>query len=294
MNVNPAVAAFLQATGPTTRARLTNDPTLEGVLISALAKARLAWPTIELSDDVFAAFLGARVEGTTLEALHVADAWLACGCARGVNAAQRAFDDVYLHRLALSLARTGTRPETVTEVVQRLRVQLLLGDGVPGLATFQARSDLHTWLRVVATREAARVEKPQQREVSSSDERMLGELTTSDPELGYLKELYRREVVVALTATLASLPARERRLLRHSLVDGLSIDEVGALFQVHRATAARWLERARELLSAQLRENLELRLKVDPAELEEVLQLVRSRIDVSVRRLLAVTAERHT
>jgi RNA polymerase sigma-70 factor (ECF subfamily) len=284
--------AFLAHATAATRARVSADPEFPAALRRALEQAHATWPDVALADEVFSGFLAERLEGTMLDALHVADAFLACACVRGVAAAQRAFDQVYLHRLALSLTRSRTRAETVEEVVQRLRVQLLVGErGEPGLVSFQARSDLHTWLRVVAVREAARVEKPAQREVASTDEAMLGELSATDPELGYLKALYRHEVLAALTAALATLPVRERRLLRHSLVDGLSIDELGALFQVHRATAARWLEKARELMSEALRSTLEERLKIDPAELEEVLSLVRSRLDVSVRRLLSSAAD---
>ena len=38
----------------------------------------------------------------------------------------------------------------------------------------------------------------------------------------------------------AALESRERNLLRYALGDGLSVDAIGTLYRVHRATAARW------------------------------------------------------
>jgi transposase len=36
--------------------------------------------------------------------------------------------------------------------------------------------------------------------------------------------------------------------LRYHHVDGLNIDEIGAIYRVHRVTAFRWLEKAKEQL----------------------------------------------
>jgi RNA polymerase sigma-70 factor (ECF subfamily) len=283
--------AFLSCLGAEERSKLATDPGLDAWLERTLETARAAWPNVLLADEVFLAFLGARVSGGSLESLIIADAWLACACERGDPIALSAFEVTHLKRLGIALARSGSRPETVAEVQQRLRVQLLVRSDTrpPGISTYQARSDLNAWLRVVAMREAARVDKERQRDGEVPDQLMLVELAASDPELAYLKDLYRREVVMALGAALAELPARERQLLRHHVVEGMSIDEIGVLFEVHRATAARWLERARELLCEIFRTQLRHQLNIPPSELDDILALVRSRLGVSVRHLLQVT-----
>jgi DNA-directed RNA polymerase specialized sigma24 family protein len=41
-----------------------------------------------------------------------------------------------------------------------------------------------------------------------------------------------------MAAAMDAMPPLERAVLRYQVVDGLSIDEIGALYDVHRATAA--------------------------------------------------------
>ena len=74
-------------------------------------------------------------------------------------------------------------------------------------------------------------------------------------------------------AALATLPVADLTLLRQHLVDALSIDEIGARDNVHRATAARRLERARERLCQAVRSEIEQRLQVSSSEIDELLDL---------------------
>ena len=65
------------------------------------------------------------------------------------------------------------------------------------------------------------------------------------------------------------------------------VDELGALLGVHRATAARWVAEAREAVFDQTRRVLRERFGVADADLKSLIQLVRSRLDVSIERALA-------
>src|SRR5262249_43055522 len=69
----------------------------------------------------------------------------------------------------------------------------------------------------------------------------------SDPEIEHFKRLYAAEFRAALSEAIAGLASRERNLLRHGFADALSIDQIGALYGVHRSTAARWIHAARAL-----------------------------------------------
>jgi hypothetical protein len=55
---------------------------------------------------------------------------------------------------------------------------------------------------------------------------------------------------------------------------------------VHRVTAARWLDGARDAFSAAARRALAARLAVDTAEIDGILGAVESQLDVSLRALL--------
>jgi RNA polymerase sigma-70 factor, ECF subfamily len=74
--------------------------------------------------------------------------------------------------------------------------------------------------------------------------------------------------------------------LRQHALDGLSIDRLAALHKVHRATAARWVEAARTAALEHTRLALGRRLRVGPDELESVMRLVRSQLDITLPALL--------
>jgi RNA polymerase sigma-70 factor (ECF subfamily) len=137
------------------------------------------------------------------------------------------------------------------------------------------------------TRELVRIINKGDREVGVSDDAFLDLLSpVSDPELGYLRERYRDHVDAAMRAALAALPEQPRALLRYTVVDGWTVDRIGALYGVHRATAARRVAAAREELGAAIRAELAARLAISIDEVDSIVRLVQSRIDVSVERLL--------
>ena len=101
-----------------------------------------------------------------------------------------------------------------------------------------------------------------------------------------MKRTYSSEFKAAFGEALGGLGAREQTLLRYHHVDGLNIDEIGAIYRVHRVTAFRWLEKAKELLVKSTLEKLRARLKLDPGELDSVLRMIRSQIHLSLVRHL--------
>ena len=108
----------------------------------------------------------------------------------------------------------------------------------------------------------------------------------SDPELSILRQRYRSDVDEAMRAALRSLDERERALLRYAFVDNLNVEDVGKLYDVHRSTAARWIAAAREELGKRIRDELAKRLKIDVDEVDSIVRLVQSRIDISLDRAL--------
>jgi RNA polymerase sigma-70 factor (ECF subfamily) len=99
-------------------------------------------------------------------------------------------------------------------------------------------------------------------------------------------------VDAGLRSALARLDARSRALLRYQLIDGWSIDQVGKLYGVHRATAARWLADARQVLGDAIRSELATRLQISTHEVDSIVRLVQSRVDMSLDRLLVPEASR--
>jgi RNA polymerase sigma-70 factor (ECF subfamily) len=141
-------------------------------------------------------------------------------------------------------------------------------------------------LRVAAARTALNLRRKDHR-VDVGDERLLRELCPDDdPELCALKDQHRAAFKSALEDALASLGAQERNVLRMHLLHALSIDAIGTTYQVHRATAARWLTTIREKLDTETRRLLRERKGLTDPEVDSLVRMVESRIDVSFRRVL--------
>jgi RNA polymerase sigma-70 factor (ECF subfamily) len=257
-----------------------------------VARAKDAWPAVAFDDDQLVAFIGPRLAGADLPSAIAAapagDLALAAACAAQVPSAHAAFDAI-LTEVDAAGASTGSTKDLVVEVKQLLRVQLLVPkpDKPAGIEGYQGKGPLRGWVRITATRELIRHKKKQAREtpIERSLEDAIG-AGGGDPLLEQLKGEYRTEFANALREAIADLTAEDRTLLQQQIVEGLSIDELGAAYGVHRATAARWYNRARASLVSATHKRLAARLKVSVDEIDSVIRLVQSRLDASVIRYL--------
>lgn len=260
-------------------------------LADAVARAREAWPAIALDRDAFAETVLARIsDDTPLAKLHVSDLYVALGCAAGDPAAVAAFEaqcgDTIRRATTASGATESERDDLAQVVRQRLLVAPASG-GPPKIASYSGRGALAAWVKVVATREAARMLPIARREPALADDELARLVAPDhDPEIGYLKRLYRAEFKQAFQLAVAALPARERLVLRQSVLDGLGIDALAAQHGVHRATCARWLEAARQQILVATQKELIARLELSRAELESVIKLISSQLEVSLARVL--------
>ncbi|HEY0483716.1 MAG TPA: hypothetical protein VGD37_39630 [Kofleriaceae bacterium] len=270
-----------------------DDAGLGTTVIDIVAAARAVWPAIELADERFVAYLAERVPEDTvpaaaLRALHVSDLYLACACVHGDPAALAAFDDHCLSVVDRALARLGLDADAIGEVKQRLRWTLLVADGrPPRLVGFAGRGALRSWVRVLAVREAWDVLRAARGHLAADDCVLDVASPGATPELEYLERAYGPEVERAFRAAILTLPARDRTLLRRHFLDSVHINELGRLYRVHRATIRRWLERARDHVLAATRAHLREHLDVPRAELDSILRLVPSQVELDLRPLLA-------
>ena len=256
-----------------------------------LDTARAAWPEVRITPAQITDFIAQRLAGTdlasALASAPAADLVLAAACSAQEPSAHAAFDAV-LTEVDAAGASTRSPADLIEDVKQLLRVQLLVvKDGrPPGIAGYRGKGPLRGWVRITATRELIRHQRKRAREAPT--DRPLDEALAdaSDPVLSQLKAEYRTEFASALREAISELDAEDRTLLRQQIVDRLSIDEIGAAFGVHRATAARWLQRARGALVTATQGRLAARLRVPVDEIESVIRLVQSQLDASVVRYL--------
>jgi RNA polymerase sigma-70 factor (ECF subfamily) len=261
---------------------------LEGVLRAA----RDAWPGIDLPTPAFIAHLARRCRpghpvADELRALEAADLFLACACLASDRDALAALDEKYLSLSPQVLAGISPSPAFTDEVVQRLRVRLLVGqgDGGPKLEEYSGRGSLRAWLRIATIRLALNLLRDEGR----AGVPMAAPPTLSadlDPELVFLKEQYRAEFRSAFRQALGSLSAKEKNLLRLSYLDGLALEELGVIYGAHRTTVGRWIASARQRILDETRRLLTGRLQLTTAELESLMRIVQSQLDVTLHTLL--------
>ncbi|MHB8876869.1 MAG: sigma-70 family RNA polymerase sigma factor [Myxococcaceae bacterium] len=270
---------------------------LDEAISAAVRAGKEAWPGLSLADEDFVLHLAARVgpDGAgSLGSLHAADLYLACACARLDPRALAGFDEQVLPAVARALRRWDPSFALVDEVEQILRQRLLVAQGgaAPKIATYSGRGPLTKWLRASAIRTAISLRRGGKKEVALEDEAIADWSTpVSDPELDFIKGRYRAEFGDAFRASLAGLTSQERNVLRLHLLDGLNIEQIGNLYGAHRATVARWIARSRETLLEQTKRHLGEKLSLGRAELESLMGLLRSQLDVSINRFLVKDRE---
>jgi RNA polymerase sigma-70 factor (ECF subfamily) len=292
---------FWAGLGGVRRTDLTRLPGWEARLDAALDEPARTWRAAWVTREAFAAELAARLNEDDEEAgrwwdhLRASDLFLACACARGVGAALEKFEQLY----GAEIARTAQRFERpglpTDDLIQALRAKLFTVPGGggpearPRIAMYTGQGFLQNWVRVTTTRtfiDACRchTEAP---EVPIRNElvAVLPE-PKGDPELQLLKREHVTHFKASFAEAVAALDSADRLLLRQHLVERLTIDQLGALYHLHRASAARRIAKARDALLVATRIALARRLGLPPERLASVLELVASRLEASIERLL--------
>jgi RNA polymerase sigma-70 factor (ECF subfamily) len=293
------VRSFLEAAPAKVRPTLEAIVDLDRRLWTLVAEGRSAWPDLHVDAVAVVEFVARQVTPDLAEAaldgLRPADLYLACGCARQVPHAIATFDRDYMREVDIALARMRIAPQRVQDVKQLVRQRLFVGGGTAGVPTsagkiseYGGRGDLRRWVRSVAVRTCLNDLRKGKREILVDDDQMIAQhaIAADDPEIEYMKRTYSAEFKAAFSEALGKLGPREQTLLRYHHVDGLNIDEIGAIYRVHRVTAFRWLEKAKDILVRSTLDILRGRLKLPTGELDSVLRMIRSQIHLSLVRHL--------
>jgi len=287
----PHAEAFWAALGPT---RLQNRPAIEARLEAQLAAARDRWPAVEIDGEAFAAHWAERLARTpdpeaAVEQLHVADLYLAFGCASGEVNALRAFA-VQLAAAGAAVRGVDASPAFVDEVLQRLQTRVLVAEAgaTPRILEYAGRGSLENWLRAGALRLALNARRDARRgpdplpEVSQFE----AAAPTGDLQFELMRGRYGADFGRALRQAFGELESQERNVLRLHFLEGLSLNQIGAMYQVNKSTISRRMARARETLLGRTRERLEEQLSIQPSELDSLLELLGPRLDLSLASVL--------
>ncbi len=300
MTAAPLRQAFLAALDESVREAYLDHPGLDEELETMVAAALEARGQLSVTPEGLmehvARVAGVKTEPGALGSLKAGDLYLARACADGEDKALTIFDAEYGRDIDLAIARSGNVNLSKDEFRQLLRDKLFVprGSKPPKVADYAGRGDLRSWVRVTALRMIVDIvrQKNAGKEIPVESE-MLGAMPSpnEDPELDYIQRVYKSEFRDALQTAFGNLTPRERNLLRHQVIHGLNIDQVGAIYRVHRTTAFRWIEKARKSLLRETRSSLMSRLRVGSGEFMSIMRVVQGDLDVSVRRLLVSEIE---
>jgi RNA polymerase sigma-70 factor len=200
--------------------------------------------------------------------------------------------------LRARLSRVASEHDFAEEVLQRVRARLLVGSK-PRISTYRGDGPLGAWLHVVAANVArdylrsyrkrrsccCPLDAASARFSKTSDPSTV----TASPEDDVLAASHARTLEQGLVNAMLELTNEERQLLHHYFVSGLSIDVLGAMYSINRATAARRIRRNVERLRQAVRRQLSRSaIRLGSSEFAAFGLAVGERLNVNASSLLGV------
>jgi RNA polymerase sigma-70 factor (ECF subfamily) len=262
--------------------------TLSATIEAAFAAGQRAWPGSALSVETFAGHVARLQVAPEVLLARAPDLFIAAACANGDELALRRFETQYLAGLAAYVARWRLSDELLTELRQQTRIAILVGRD-PMINRYRAAGPLGAWVRVIAVRTAMGLIRATRADQRRTELDAVESLIASDlgPEGHAARAMYRGRLARAVKDALSGLNDRERTVLRLNVLEGLSTEAIGRIYQVHKATAARWLVSLQTRLRKHIQAELRLRDRGSSSELRSLVRLLEGDVDLSLRRILA-------
>ncbi len=268
-------------------------PLEDNAVVEAHRKASQVWPDVRVAlarfRDVLEAALAATEE--TVDRLHAGDLYLVAACLDGDAHAVAALEGNVLGEVRASVERACRHEGTVEDAIQTTLTKLLVGPPGPKLAQYTGRGSLVAWVRVAAVREALQAQRRTKREILTDEHAAPGSPhTAASVELKILRDLHGPNFGKAVEEAMRRLTAEQRALLRFHMRDGLTIDRIALMFGIHRATAARRLEKARGDVLAHTTAVLKERHGLSESEVKSLCLALGGDIDLSLCLALGAAA----
>jgi len=207
--------------------------------------------------------------------LHTSDLYLAIGCAEHSEPAWQRFTATY-RKFIRSLARLFCKtPDGARDLADNVLVDLLLPDrsGQSRIASYDGRSSLATWLRVIVSHRAI---NERQRKGNNTTRMFdipevsdLSALRIMDSTLNI--DRYEGMLRDALQTACEGLADQERLMLLWRYEGGLQLGQIARLLRIHQSTVTRQLDRIQERLKRRVMSILASKHGLGPAAIEECL-----------------------
>jgi RNA polymerase sigma-70 factor len=209
--------------------------------------------------------------------LHTDDLYLATACAQRGDAAWRRFTVVYGNCLN-ELSRYVGQAADAREMANLTLIDMFLPDrsGESRIASYDGRSSLATWLRVIVSNRAI-----------NERQRMCNRIPHLPPtpeiadggalrkmESGLREDRYGSLLNDSLQSACLELDDRERLILLWRYEQGLQLGQIARLLAVHQSTVTRQLERLLGKLRNTVIAILASKYQLSQAAIEECLSLI--------------------
>jgi len=245
------------------------------------------WPLVKLGFDVFSGHCARVLEPSEPDAppREAADLYLCCACAEALPEALRLFESEGSSVAKAAIARIDRSSDFVQDTLQEVWNRLLLG-AEPKVRQYSGRGPLKAWVRIAATRVALDRQRARNRlalQHTELTERLAA--PGGSPEAMLLKARFGEAFQQALRDAVSALSRQERNVLRMHVAGHCSIDEIGRAYNVHRATAARWLDRTRTRIYEDVRQELCVkRAHLTASEFKSLATLMGNELELSLTR----------
>lgn len=212
-----------------------------------------------------------------LKSLHTNDLLLALACAMGIEAGWKRFHSIYRKYLCDLSHHLLSGSRDLEELGETIWVDLFLPDKTrqSRIASYDGRSSLSTWLRVVVSNRV--INERQRRSAAAGNIDVMPE--PADPRALYdVEDLLRRGrynklILSAFRRVLSSLTDHEAVIVLMRYDQGLQLGEIARLFSVHQSTITRQLERVVERLRRDVVVVLSSQYGLNGAQVEECLSV---------------------
>jgi RNA polymerase sigma-70 factor (ECF subfamily) len=259
------------------------EPNWDHAATGVWEAGRRAWPALELALPDFLGFASRERPWPDLSDELGADLYLAACCAFDTPGALQAFRTRMFPVVAHEARPYDGSLPFAEEVYQRLSEVMFVGgpDGLPKIRQYGGEGPLTKYIATAARRVALRMATKSAR--FQGEEALVEHFSQiHSQETAILKLQHRDLFNRALAIGLRALSDRERLILRLNLNHRVSTTKLAAMYSVTQPTISRWIQRAARTIFKTVKELVCDELEIDTRELQSLLFLVRSQIEISI------------
>lgn len=210
--------------------------------------------------------------------LHTDDLYLAVACAAHSEAAWHRFTELYRKPLRDLHQFMAQGMETAGDMADHTLIDMFLPDrsGQSRIASYDGRSSLLTWLRVIVSNRAINERQRACNRVRKVEpEHEIADGTALDSLDSRIRAgRYQDLLLKSLTTACHELGIQDRLILLWRYEKGLQLGQIARLIGVHQSTITRQLDRALKRMKADVVEILTSQYQMTPAAVDECLETI--------------------